>query len=245
MEYRTLGKSDLRVSVIAQGTWAIGGPWAHGWGPVDDQASIATIQHALDLGINFIDTANVYGLGHAEQIIAQAVKGRRDKVIIATKVGAVVDEVGNISWDSSSKALFAEVENSLRRLRTDYIDLYQIHWPDAATPLADTMYGFSRLIEQGKIRYAGVCNFTKPQLEEAIQYGTLVSNQVRYNMLERDNEQDVIPFCIRNGIGIQAYGPLAHGLLAGEFKHGDKLRTDDWRSRYTLYEPGTYEKSWI
>ncbi len=242
MEYRTLGKSELSVSVIAQGTWAIGGPWAHGWGPVDDQASIRTIQHALDMGINFIDTANVYGLGHAEEIIAQAVKGRREKVIIATKVGAVVDEVGNISWDSSAKALATEVEKSLHRLQTDYLDLYQIHWPDAATPLSDTMDGFNRLIEQGKIRYAGVCNFTKSQLEEATRYGSLVSNQVRYNMLERDNELEVIPYCIQNGIGIQAYGPLAHGLLAGEFKRGDKLRTDDWRSRYTLYEPDKYEK---
>ena len=167
MEYRTLGKSDLQVSVIAQGTWAIGGPWAHGWGPVDDQASIAAIQRSLEIGINFIDTANVYGLGHAEEIIAQAIKGRREKVILATKVGAIVDQAGNISWDSSARGLAEEVEKSLRRLQTDYLDLYQLHWPNASAPLSDTMEGFNRLIEQGKIRYAGVCNFNKAQLEEA------------------------------------------------------------------------------
>jgi aryl-alcohol dehydrogenase-like predicted oxidoreductase len=242
MEYRTLGKAGPQVSVIAQGTWAIGGPWAHGWGPVDDQASIRTIRCALDAGINLIDTANVYGLGHAEEIIARAVKGQREKAVIATKVGAVVDEVGGITWDSTPAALFKEVENSLRRLDTDYIDIYQIHWPDASTPLADTMGAFNRLIEQGKIRYAAVCNFSKAQLEESIRVCPLVSNQIRYNLLERDNEADVIPFCIQNGIGLMAYGPLAHGLLAGEFKRGDQLRGDDWRSRYTLFEPAMFEK---
>jgi len=242
MEYRKFGKSDLKVSLIAQGTWAIGGPWAHGWGQVDDAESIRAIQSSIDAGINFIDTANVYGLGHAEEIIAQAVKGRRDKVVIATKVGAKVDAQGGITWDSTPKHLSEEVENSLRRLGTDYIDVYQIHWPDADTPLADTMGGFNRLIEQGKIRYAGVCNFSKAQLEESIKYTPLVSNQIRYNMLERDMEEDVLPFCIQNGIGVQVYGPLAHGLLAGEFKRGDKLKEEDWRSRYTLYEPAAFEK---
>jgi aryl-alcohol dehydrogenase-like predicted oxidoreductase len=242
MEYRVFGKSDLKVSVIAHGTWAIGGSWAHGWGAVDDDESIRSIQRSLDMGINLIDTANVYGLGHSEEIVAKAVKGQRDKAVIATKVGARVDAEGGITWDSSPKHLFEEVENSLRRLNTDYIDIYQIHWPDADTPLADTMGAFNRLIEQGKIRYAGVCNFTKDQLEESIKYAPLVSNQIRYNMLERDNEVDVIPFCIQNGIGIMAYGPLAHGLLGGEFQRGDKLQDDDWRSRYTLFEAPVFEK---
>jgi aryl-alcohol dehydrogenase-like predicted oxidoreductase len=242
MEYRNFGKSELKVSVIAQGTWAIGGSWAHGWGDVDDDESIRAIRRSLDQGINFIDTANVYGLGHAEEIVGKAIKGQREKVFIATKVGAKVDPQGNISWDSTPKHLFEEVENSLKRLNTDIIDVYQIHWPDADTPLADTMGAFSKLIEQGKIRYAGVCNFTKDQLEESIKYVPLVSNQIRYNMLERDNELDVIPFCIKNGIGIQVYGPLAHGLLAGEFKPGDKPKSDDWRSRYTLFESPVYEK---
>jgi len=242
MDYRTLGKSDLKVSVIGQGTWAIGGPWAHGWGQVDDQESIRAIQSALDAGINLIDTANVYGLGHAEEIIAKAIKGRRDKAILATKVGAKVDPQGNISWDSTFKHITEEVENSLRRLDTDHLDIYQIHWPDADTPLADTMGAFNHLIQQGKIRYAAVCNFTKAQLEEAIKYAPLISNQIRYNMLERDNEADVLPFCIKNGLGTMAYGPLAHGLLAGEFKRGDVLKAEDWRSRYTLYEPAIFEK---
>jgi aryl-alcohol dehydrogenase-like predicted oxidoreductase len=242
MEYRTLGKSSLKVSVIAMGTWAIGGPWAHGWGAVDDRESIRSIRRALDVGINLIDTANVYGLGHSEQIIAQAIQGQRDKVVIATKVGAVVDALGNISWNSTERYILQEVENSLRRLNTDYIDLYQIHWPDADTPLAETMGAFNRLIEQGKVRYVGVCNFTKAQLEEASKHAPIVSHQIRYNMLERDMEADVLPFCIENGIGTLVYGTLAHGLLAGEFDRDDKLAADDWRSRYTLFEPQLFEK---
>jgi aryl-alcohol dehydrogenase-like predicted oxidoreductase len=242
MEYRTLGNSDLQVSTIAMGTWAIGGPWAHGWGPVDDAESVRSIRRALEMGINLIDTANVYGLGHAEEIIAQAIHGQRDKVILATKVGAVVDEQGDITWNSTEPYIIQEVENSLRRLKTDHIDLYQIHWPDADTPLAETMGAFNRLIEAGKVRCVGVCNFTLEQLEEAVQYAPLVSHQIRYNMLERDMEAEVLPFCIKNGIGVLAYGPLAHGLLAGEFQAGDQLSADDWRSRYTLFEPAVYDK---
>jgi aryl-alcohol dehydrogenase-like predicted oxidoreductase len=243
MEYRRLGGSELEVSVISMGTWAMGGPWAHGWGPVDDQESIRSIRRALDVGINLIDTANVYGLGHAEEIIGQAVKGQRSKAIIATKVGAVVDADGDITWNSTPRHLFQEVEKSLRRLGTDYIDLYQIHWPDADTPLDETMGAFNRLVEQGKIRYAGVCNFTREQLELSIQHAPLISHQIRYNMLERDMEAEVLPFCIQHGIGTLIYGPLVHGLLAGEFKAGDELRPDDWRSRYTLFEKPVFHKA--
>lgn len=242
MERRKLGKSDLDVSVIAMGTWAIGGPWAHGWGKVDDAESIRSIQKAIDSGINFIDTANVYGLGHSEEVIAQAIKGRRDEVVIATKVGATLDASGDVMWNSTPKHIFQEVEGSLKRLNTDTIDLYQIHWPDSSTPLAETMGAFNKLVEQGKIRYIGVSNFTKAQLEEGIKYAPIVSHQIRYNMLERDAEADILPFCIEHGIGTMVYGPLGHGLLAGEFKRGDKLTDDDWRSRYTLFEPDIYEK---
>lgn len=242
MEYRKFPNSDLKVSVLAQGTWAIGGPWAHGWGEVDDQESIHTIRHSIDSGINFIDTANVYGLGHAEEIIGEAIKGKRDKVILATKFAAIIAPDGSITWDATPKHMAEECEKSLRRMKTDYLDILAIHWPMADTPIAETMGGFQQLIDQGKIRYAGVCNFSKAQLEEALKYGKLVSHQLRYNMLERDNETDVIPFCVENGIGIQVYGPLAHGLLAGEFKRGDILKPEDWRSRYTLFEKPIFDK---
>jgi aryl-alcohol dehydrogenase-like predicted oxidoreductase len=135
-----------------------------------------------------------------------------------------------------------ECEKSLRRMNTDYLDILAIHWPLAETPMQETMAGFQQLIDAGKIRYAGVCNYTKPQLEEMLKYGSLVSHQLRYNMLERDNEVDVIPFCVEKGIGLQAYGPLAHGLLAGEFKKGDVLKPEDWRSRYTLFEKPVFDK---
>ena len=242
MEYRKFPNSDLKVSVLAQGTWAIGGPWAHGWGEVDDQESIHTIRHSIDSGINFIDTANVYGLGHAEEIIGEAIKGKRDKVILATKFAAIITPDGSITWDATPKHMAEECEKSLRRMKTDYLDILAIHWPMADTPIAETMGGFQQLIDQGKIRYAGVCNFSKAQLKEALKYGKLVSHQLRYNMLERDNETDVIPFCVENGIGIQVYGPLAHGLLAGEFKRGDILKPEDWRSRYTLFEKPIFDK---
>jgi len=242
MEYRKFPNSDLTVSVIAQGTWAIGGPWAHGWGDVDDRESINTIRHSIDSGINFIDTANVYGLGHAEEIIGEAIKGKRDEVILATKFSAIVLENGDFDWDASPEHMAQECEKSLRRMKTDYIDILAIHWPLAATPIEETMGGFQKLIDQGKIRYAGVCNFSKSQMEEALKYGNLVSHQFRYNMLERDNEADVIPFCVKKGIGIQAYSPLAHGLLAGEFKSGDVLKPEDWRSRYTLFEKPIFYK---
>jgi len=242
MEYRTFPNSDLKVSVLAQGTWAIGGPWAHGWGEVDDSESLKTIRHSIDSGINFIDTANVYGLGHAEEIIGKAIEGRRDKVVIATKFAAIVDAEGNIKWDATPKHMAEECEKSLRRMNTDYLDILAIHWPLAETPISETMEGFQKLIDQGKIRYAGVCNFSKQNLEDATQFGKLVSHQLRYNMLERDNEKDVIPYCIEKGIGLQVYGPLAHGLLAGEFKRGDVLKPEDWRSRYTLYEKPIFDK---
>lgn len=242
MEFRKMGNSDMKVSVISQGSWAIGGKWAHGWGEVDDKESIRTIQKSIDAGINFIDSANVYGLGHAEEIIGEAIKGRRDKVFLATKFAAIVDEEGNITWDASPEHMAQECEKSLKRFNTDYLDLLQIHWPLAETPLSETMDGFKRLIKAGKLRYAGVCNFSKAQMEEALKYGELISHQLRYNLLERDVEADIIPFCIQKGIGVQVYGPLAHGLLAGEFKRGDKLKEEDWRSRYTLYEPDKFEK---
>ena len=242
MEFRTFPNTDLKVSVLAQGTWAIGGPWAHGWGEVNDQDSIRTIRHAIDAGINFIDTANVYGLGHAEEIIGEAIQGQRDKVVIATKFAAIVSPNGDIAWDATPKHMAEECEKSLKRMQTDYLDILAIHWPLADTPMEETMGGFQQLIDQGKIRYAGVCNFTKANLEEALKYGKLVSHQLRYNMLERDNEAEVIPYCIEKGIGLQVYGPLAHGLLAGEFKKGDILKPEDWRSRYTLFEKPIFDK---
>ena len=242
MEFRTYPNTDLKVSVIGQGSWAIGGKWAHGWGEVDDQESIKTIRHAIDSGINFIDTANVYGLGHAEKIIGEAIEGKRDRVVLATKFAAIILENGEIEWNASYDHMKQECEKSLRNMKTDYIDILAIHWPLAETPLEETMEGFQKLIEQGKIRYAGVCNFTKGQMEEALKYGSLLSHQLRYNMLERDNEAEVIPYCIEKGIGIQAYGPLAHGLLAGEFKRGDVLKEEDWRSRYTLFEKPVFDK---
>ena len=138
--------------------------------------------------------------------------------------------------------MIQECEKSLQRMNTDYIDILAIHWPLATTPIEETMEGFDQLIKKGKIRFAGICNFSKPQMEELLQFGSIISHQLRYNLLERDNENEIIPYCLEKNIGIQAYSPLAHGLLAGEFGYGDSLKKDDWRSRYTLFEKSKFDK---
>jgi aryl-alcohol dehydrogenase-like predicted oxidoreductase len=181
-------------------------------------------------------------LGHSEELISQVIQARRDKVYLATKVGATLDAAGEVIWNSTPAHIFQEVEGSLRRLGTDYIDLYQIHWPDATTPLADTLGAFMRLVEQGKIRHIGVCNFSLAQLQEAVRHAPIASHQLRYNLLERDVETDILPFCREHQIGLLPYGPLGHGLLAGRFQRGDTLSAEDWRSRYPLFQAGTFEK---
>ena len=233
MRKRKLGYTDLELTTVGLGTWAIGGPWQWGWGPQDDRDSIATIQKALDLGINWIDTAAVYGLGHSEEIVGKAIAGRRDQVVIATKCGLVWNEKGNVFGRLKAWSVRQELEASLRRLNVDVIDLYQIHWPNPAEDIEEAWEEMARAVEQGKVRYIGVSNFSVEQIKRVQKIHPVASLQPPYSMLRREIEADLLPFCAENQIGVIAYSPLASGLLTGRFTRErlQQLPPDDWRRR--------------
>ncbi len=233
MKYRRLGKSDLEISVIGLGTLALGGK---AYGSVDDKDSIATIHRALELGINFIDTSDNYGLGHAEEIVGKAVKGRRDKLILATKGGTPWDEQGRVTNDCRAETIAKAVEESLRRLGTDWIDLYQIHVPDPTTPFEETALALEKLVRAGKIRYAGLSNFWAADLEEWLSNGEIVANQMPYNFLHRDIEEEVLPLCQEKAIGVIAYTPLLMGLFAGRLAKDARFGEGDHRSAYPQFQ---------
>lgn len=249
MRYRQLGKSDLQVPVVSFGAWAIGG-WL--WGGTDDEAAVRAIHAAIDQGMTLIDTAPVYGMGHSEEVVGKAVAGRRDGVLIATKCGLrwdctdgelhfrTVDNNGvdrDVYRNLRPKSIRHECEQSLRRLCVDHIDLYQCHWPDPTTPLADVMGMLLQLKKEGKIRAIGVSNFSREQLAECLAVGRIESDQPRYSALDLRIEEEILPFCRDNTIGILAYSPLEQGLLTGkvdpdrEFNEGDQRRTKPLFSR--------------
>jgi len=250
LEPRQLGQSDLMVSPVVFGAWAVGG-WY--WGGQDDADSIRAIHAALDAGINCIDTAPIYGMGHSEEVVGKAIEGRRDKVLIATKCGLRWDtpRQGSNPWtytglDGTEKtvvrnlrkhAIIAEVEHSLRRLRTDVIDLYQCHWPDSSTPIAETMDALVTLKQQGKIRAIGVSNFTPEMLAECLQHGPLASDQPPYSLLRRDIEADVLPFCRQHNIGVIVYSPLQQGLLTGKVTMDRTFAPGDRRAGRPWFQP--------
>ena len=256
MEYRKLGESDLKVSVVTFGAWAAGG-WM--WGGTERKDAIEAIEAAYDLGVTAIDTAPVYGQGESEEIVGKAIKNiPRDKVQILTKYGMRWDIAkGTLAFKSKDNngneidiykyaakdSIIKECEESLRRLNTDYIDLYQIHWPDVTTPIEETMEAFGQLIQQGKVRYAGVCNYNAAQVKEAQQHINLVSNQVPYSMVLRDIEEDVVPFCIANDVSILAYSPLQRGLLTGKMKPGHKFSKDDHRAGLYYFNDENIERT--
>lgn len=248
MEYRNLGKSDLKLSVITFGAWAAGG-WM--WGGTERSEAVTAIKESYHAGVTSIDTAPIYGQGLSEEIVGEAIKDLpREKVQILTKFGMRWDLTkGNLAMHSKNnsgnaidiykyagkESIIKECEDSLQRLGTDYIDLYQIHWPDTTTPIAESMEAVSRLIEQGKVRYAGVCNYTAGMMEEAADTISLVSNQVPYSMVQRNIEKELIPYCIENGKAILAYSPLERGLLTGKMKPGYKFGADDHRANIYFY----------
>ncbi len=224
MERRSLGDSGIEVSVLALGTWAMGGT-VETWGQVDDRESIAAIHQALDLGINLIDTAPVYGLGHSEEIVGKAVRERRGEVIVATKCGLLFprskDETPQRCLSRAS--ILRECEKSLRRMRTDVIDLYQCHWPDPQTPIRETMEALCELRDQQKIRAIGLSNFSCEEIAAAREYGPVHGLQSPFSMIQRRAADDLIPFCEEHRMGVLAYSPLAKGLLTGKFRPGDHL----------------------
>jgi aryl-alcohol dehydrogenase-like predicted oxidoreductase len=230
LQQRRLGQDGPMVDVLALGTWAIGGTQ---WGPSDDDESVRTIQSALDAGMTFIDTADTYGEGRSETVVGRAIAGRRDGLFVATKVGVLGNDQAGWKLDISRKHILEGCEASLKRLGTDVIDLYQLHWPVKDTPLEESIGALNTLREQGKIRYAGVSNFNAAQLEEAAKYGPLVSLQSELSMLTRGVLDETLPTARRLGMGFLAYGPLARGVLTGkfgseepEFPEGDVRRND-------------------
>ena len=230
MEFATIAVTDLRPSRIGLGTWAIGG-WM--WGGSDDRQSIRTIQAAVDQGITLIDTAPAYGFGHSEEIVGQALAdgGRRAKVVIATKV-ALDWKNGQPFRNASRARVMKEIDDSLRRLKTDVIDLYQVHWPDPNVPIEETAGALKDLLKAGKVRAIGVSNFSPAQMDEIRAIVPLATDQPPYNLFEREIERDVLPYCRRNNIVTLAYGALCRGLLAGKMTEkttfsGDDLRRND------------------
>ena len=238
MKKRRLGKSGLELTRVGLGSWAIGGAgWQYAWGAQDDWDSIATIHRALDLGINWIDTAAVYGLGHSEEIVGQAVAGRRDRVILATKCGLVWGGGGAIVHNLKAASVRRELEASLRRLKTEYIDLYQIHWPDPDPDIEEAWGEIAKAVKEGKIRHAGVSNFSTAQMARIQAIHPIVSLQPPYSMLRRGIEQEILPFCAANGIGVVVYSPMQMGLLTGTFTRGrvQSLPTDDIRGKNPFF----------
>ncbi|MBM4466338.1 MAG: aldo/keto reductase [Chloroflexi bacterium] len=243
MQKRKLGSSDLYISRIGLGTWAIGGGgWRGGWGPQDDSVSIATIQRALDLGINWIDTAPYYGLGHAEEIVGQAITGRREEVIIATKCGLVWNEGStDVYRRLKAESVRREVEASLRRLSVEAIDLYQIHWPAESDEETEEAWGvIADLMREGKVRYGGVSNFSVAQHQRMQAIHPIASSQPSYNMVMREVEAELLPSCAANNIGVIVARPMMGGLLTGKFskERAEHLPDDDWRrGREWFVEP--------
>lgn len=235
MQYRPLGDTGLSVSCIGLGTWAMGG--GTDWGPADDAQSLNAVSAALDAGINLIDTAPIYGFGHAEEVVGRALSGRRDKVFLATKCGLIRFEKGINHW-LKPDSVAQELEDSLRRLRTDYIDLYQIHWPDPHTPLEDTLHALARLQAQGKIRFIGVCNFDAPLLARAAEAFPVACVQQGYSFLDREKAQAVFPLCRAHRLGFLGYGSLAGGILSGKYKKEANIRRCDARSYFYRFYKG-------
>lgn len=236
MKTRRLGTSDLYLTTIGFGTWGMSGSgWAGSWGPQDDNESIKAIIRAYDLGVNWIDTAPVYGLGHSEEIVGKAIKELSERPIIATKLGLCWDDNGNIFRRLTKKSVRKEVDDSLRRLKVDVIDLYQIHWPidDNHDEVMEGWGTMSDLIKEGKIRYAGVSNFGIELMEKIKTIHPITSLQPHYNMLNRGIESEILPYCAKNNIGVVCYSPMAKGLLTGAFtrERVERLPDDDHRKR--------------
>jgi aryl-alcohol dehydrogenase-like predicted oxidoreductase len=227
MEKRTLGTTDIEVSALALGCWPMGGGY---WGETDDQESMRTVHRALELGINFLDTAPAYGHGHSERVVGEALAGRRQEAIVSTKVAAAPGRIRQ------------SLDESLQRLQTDYADVCFVHWPRRSEPLAETMDTLESLRREGRIRAIGVSNFTVEMIEMASRYGKVDALQPPYNLIWRFIEEDTLPYCQAHDIGIVTYSSLAQGLLTGTLRLNTPFRGDDQRARSVLWQPENYGK---
>jgi aryl-alcohol dehydrogenase-like predicted oxidoreductase len=246
MEYTQFGQTTLRVSKISYGTWQFGGDW----GRVEQaqwEAGKASVQKALELGINFFDTAQAYGFGQAERLLGEALrpylkKGLRDDLMLATKGGLRL-EGDRLLRDASPRWLRQGVEQSLANLGIDYIDLYQVHWPDPNTPIEETASALDQLVHEGKIRYVGVSNYNVAQMQAFEQVRKLDALQPPYSLFRREIEQEILPYTRQHGIGVLVYGALAHGLLAGGFTSQTTFAADDWRSKSAIFHGEIFQRN--
>jgi aryl-alcohol dehydrogenase-like predicted oxidoreductase len=235
MQQVRLGRSELVVSRLAFGTWQLGGDW----GPTDTAEAMGAIRRAVDEGVTFFDTAQAYGFGQSEQLLSAALRGvPREQVVIATKGGLRLTD-GGLVRDASARWIREGVDASLRALGTDYVDLYQLHWPDPGTPLEETAAALARLIAGGKIRHVGVSNFGVEQMEAFGVTLPVETLQPPYDLFRRDIEAEVLPYTKAHDIGVLVYGPLAHGLLSGRLGPGTRFARDDWRSRSPMFQGET------
>ena len=239
MQTKPLGNSDLHITPIGFGAWAIGGGgWTFGWGSQDDQDSVEAIHKALDLGVNWIDTAAIYGLGHSESVVSRALKGRSERPYIFTKCSMIWNDEGEISRSLKADSLRVEVEASLSRLEIDTIDLYQIHWPNPDIDVEEGWATLAKLKEEGKVRYIGVSNFSVEQLKRAQAITPVTSLQPPYSLVNRAVESEILPFCQENNIGVIVYSPMQSGLLTGAMtpERIANMPDDDWRKQSAEFQ---------
>jgi aryl-alcohol dehydrogenase-like predicted oxidoreductase len=242
MQYTQLGDRGPRVSRIAFGNWSAGGDW----GSVDRAAAIAAMRTALDLGITLFDTARAYGFGAAEELLGEAlrpeIQSARESIVIATK-GGLRNDGGLPVRDSSPAALRRDLEASLRSLGTDFVDLYQVHWPDPATPIAETARALDAFVREGKVRFVGVSNYDAREMTAFQQVRPIDTVQPPYHLFRRDIEESILPFAREHGIGVLVYGPMAHGLLSGRMTESTGFAPDDWRSRSDMFAGDAFKRN--
>jgi aryl-alcohol dehydrogenase-like predicted oxidoreductase len=242
LEYVRLGMTELNVSAIAFGTWELGGEW----GSFDEERGIEAIRNARELGVNFFDTAQGYGFGASERLLGRALRDdlehRREEVVIATKGGLRLTDDGLVR-DASPEWIRSGVESSLEALGVEYLDLYQVHWPDPKVPFAQTAAALQQLADAGKIRHVGVSNFDPEQMEEFAKTRPVETLQPPYHLFRREIEQDVLPYCAAHDIGVLVYGPLAHGLLTGALREDTEFAAGDWRGSAPFFKGEEYRRN--
>lgn len=233
MQKRQLGTTDMELTTVGLGTWALGGPWEYGWGPQDDNDAIGAILEGLDQGINWIDTAPAYGLGHAEELVGKALRQTSHKPYIATKCGILWNEKKERVVHLKRDSVRRECHDSLRRLGVERIDLYQMHWPDPEPDIEEAWEEMARLVKEGKVRYIGVSNYSVAQMERVARIHPIASLQPPYSMLRRDAEKELLGYCAKHKMGVVVYSPMQRGLLTGKFnaERLAALAPDDHRRR--------------
>ncbi len=246
LKTRQFGSTDMQITSIGFGAWALGGgDWVYAWGPQDDKESTAAIHHALDLGINWIDTAAGYGLGHSEEVVGQTLAGMSERPFVFTKCSMVWNEKGEFTSSLSRASVRRECENSLRRLKMDYVDLYQIHWPNPDPDIEEGWATLAELQKEGKVRWIGVSNFSVEQMKRVQAIAPINSLQPPYSLVRPEVEKEILPFCEENNIGVIVYSPMYSGLLTGKMtpERIKNMPPDDWRQHDPEFQMPKLEKN--